>query len=122
MKETRVQSLGREDPMEQEMATHSSILSWKIPWTERSGGLQLMGCKESDMTEHAAYTQLAHALHGTTYHMTGRVWGGGIKLIILTLIIWMGKQENTTVFINAKTLFKKSQPPILVCENKLVEK
>ena len=34
----------------------------------------------------------------------------------------MGKQENTTVFINAKTLFKKSQPPILVCENKLVEK
>ena len=38
--ETRVQSLGREDPPEKEMATHSSILAWKIPWTEEPGGLQ----------------------------------------------------------------------------------
>ena len=36
MQETRVQSLGREDPLEKGMATHSSILSWRIPWTERS--------------------------------------------------------------------------------------
>ena len=40
---TRVQSLGREDPLEDEMATHSSILAWKIPWTEKLGGLQSMG-------------------------------------------------------------------------------
>ena len=37
-----VQSLGREDPLEEEMATHSSILAWRIPWTEEAGGLQPM--------------------------------------------------------------------------------
>ena len=43
MQEMQVQSLGWEDPMEEEMATHSSILAWEIPWTEDSGGLQSMG-------------------------------------------------------------------------------
>ena len=45
MWETRVWSLGREDPLEKEMATHSSILTWKIPWTEEPGRLQSMGSK-----------------------------------------------------------------------------
>ena len=40
---TRVQSLGREDPLEKGMATHASILAWRIPWTEEPGGLQSMG-------------------------------------------------------------------------------
>ena len=40
MQETRVRSLGREDPLEEEMATDSSILAWRIPWTEEPGGLQ----------------------------------------------------------------------------------
>ena len=43
MRETRVQSLGREDPLEKEMAPHSSTLAWKIPWTEEPGRLQSMG-------------------------------------------------------------------------------
>ena len=43
MQDTWVQSLGWEDPMEKEMATHSSILAWKIPWMEELGGLQSMG-------------------------------------------------------------------------------
>ena len=43
MWETRVQSLGQEDPLEKEMAIHSSILAWKIPWTEESDRLQSMG-------------------------------------------------------------------------------
>ena len=43
MQETRVQSLGWEDPLEKEMATHSNILAWKIPWTEEPGGLQSTG-------------------------------------------------------------------------------
>jgi len=51
MQETQVQSLGQEDPVEEEMATHSSILAWNIPWTEESGRLQSRGCKESDTTE-----------------------------------------------------------------------
>ena len=42
MKETWVQSLGQEDPLEKGMATHSSILAWRIPWTEEPGGLQSM--------------------------------------------------------------------------------
>ena len=41
--ETWVQSLGQENPLEEEMATHSSILAWRIPWTEEAGGLQSMG-------------------------------------------------------------------------------
>ena len=41
--ETRVRSLGQEDPLEKGMATHSSILAWRIPWTEEPGGLQSMG-------------------------------------------------------------------------------
>ena len=42
VQETRVPSLGQEDPLEKEMATHSSILAWKIPWMEEPGGLQSM--------------------------------------------------------------------------------
>ena len=43
MRETRVRFLGREDPLEKEMAIHSSIIAWKIPWTEEPGRLQSMG-------------------------------------------------------------------------------
>ena len=43
IQETQVQSLGREDALEKGMATHSSILAWRIPWTEEPGGLQSMG-------------------------------------------------------------------------------
>ena len=43
MQETQVRSLGQEDPLERGMATHSSILAWRIPWTEYPGGLQSMG-------------------------------------------------------------------------------
>ena len=60
--ETWVQALGQEDPLEEGMASRSSILAWKIPWTEEAGGLQSMGlqrmgyspwgCRESDMTEY----------------------------------------------------------------------
>ena len=50
--ETRVQSLGGEAPLEEGMATHSSILAWRIPWTEESGdGYSPKGCTESDTTE-----------------------------------------------------------------------
>ena len=51
MQEIWVRFLGREDPLEKEMATHSSILAWRIPGTEEPGGLQSMGLQESDTTE-----------------------------------------------------------------------
>ena len=52
IQELRVLSLGPEDPLEKEMATHSSMLAWEIPWTEKPGGLQSCHgvAKESDMT------------------------------------------------------------------------
>ena len=51
VQETQFRSSGQEDPVEKGMATHSTILAWRIPWTEEPGGLQLMGHKESDMNE-----------------------------------------------------------------------
>ena len=51
MRETQVRSLGREDPLEKEMATHSSVLAWRIPGTEETGGLPSMGHTESGTTE-----------------------------------------------------------------------
>ena len=50
MWETRVRSLDQEDPLEEEMATHSSILAWDNPWTEKPGGLLSMGSQKSDTT------------------------------------------------------------------------
>ena len=51
MQETWVQSLGQEDPLEKRMASHSSILASRSPWTEETGGYSPWGCKEWDMTE-----------------------------------------------------------------------
>ena len=47
MQETQVRSLSQEDPLEKEMATYSTILTWEIPWTEEPGGLQSMGSQKS---------------------------------------------------------------------------
>ena len=51
MQKTQVRSLCPDGPLKNGVATHSSILAWKIPWTEEPGRLQSMGCKESDVTE-----------------------------------------------------------------------
>ena len=58
MQETRVPSLGWEDPLEKEMATHSSILAWRIPWTEESGRLQSTGSQRvrHDGAKHSTAT------------------------------------------------------------------
>ena len=60
----RVRSLGGEDPLEEGTATHSSILAWRIPWTEESGGLQSMGLKESNMTEASEHIGLLRCSDG----------------------------------------------------------
>ena len=67
MQETRVQSLGQEDPLEKEMATHFSTLAWKIPWTEESGKLQSMGVTESDMTEQLLSLSLSYVHETQSY-------------------------------------------------------
>ena len=77
MQETQVQSLGKEDPLEKGMATHSSIPAWRIPWAEEPGGPQSMSHKESDttgqltlFTDNSTYiTDLFSALNELTYVM-----------------------------------------------------
>ena len=61
VQETRVQSLSREDPLEEGMATHSNVLAWEIPWTEEPGGLQSLGPQRVGHTE-----QLIHLLVNIT--------------------------------------------------------
>ena len=72
MWETRVRSLGQEDPLEKEMATHSSVLAWKISWMEEPGGLQSVGWQS---VRHDQVT----SLHFTMVHQTespqGTFWG-----------------------------------------------
>ena len=51
MRETKVQSLGQEDPLEKEMATHYSILAWKIPWMEEPGGLQSVRSQRTQLSD-----------------------------------------------------------------------
>ena len=79
MQVTRVRSLLQEDPLEEGMAIHSSILAWRIPWTEEPGGLQSMGHKELDTTEVTACTlekgfpnpaTLTHSVFSTTFFVT----------------------------------------------------
>ena len=60
IQETRVWSMGREDPLEQDIATHSSILAWEIPWTEELGRLQSTGSQELDTTEQLTFHFIFH--------------------------------------------------------------
>ena len=66
MRETWVRSLGWEDPLEKEMATHSSILAWRIPWTEETGGLQSTGSQSQ--TELSNFTSLHCTLDSFVDH------------------------------------------------------
>ena len=60
VQETQVLSLGQEEALEKGVATHSSILAWRSPWTEEPGGSQSMGSKELDMTERLTFSLLFH--------------------------------------------------------------
>ena len=64
MQETRLLSLGRENPLEKGMATHSSILDWRIPWSEETGGLQSLGSKR---VRHDEVTNTFTFLNTLTY-------------------------------------------------------
>ena len=77
--ETRDRSLGRgrEDPLEKETATHSSILAWEIPWTEEPGGLQSKGPQESNMTwrvNHDHHISAVTAAKWIPFRLFQRCW------------------------------------------------
>ena len=63
MWETQVQSLGQEDPLEKEMVIHSSVLTWRIPWTEEPGRLQFMGRQRVDTTERLTRTCIFYCIN-----------------------------------------------------------
>ena len=74
MREIQVQSLGREDPLEKELATHSRTLAWKIPWMEEPGGLQSMG---SQRVRHDWATSL--------HFLDISIYSGGTRLVVIHL-------------------------------------
>ena len=90
--ETLVLSLGQADPLEQEMASYSSILAWRIPWTEELVGYSPRGCKESDMTE-ATGQQQQHHEHSATYFFR--------LLFILTVVrfVHVGMLKRSLTFL-----------------------
>ena len=71
MWETRVPSLGQEDPLEKEMVTHSSILAWRIPWTEKPGRLQSM---ESQRVRHGLATEQQYIVKYPFVHYDFKIW------------------------------------------------
>ena len=68
MQETGIWFLGGEDPLEKKMTTHSSILAWRIPWTEQPGGLQSVGLQESDTTERLNHQHIMCIFPVNVYH------------------------------------------------------
>ena len=90
MQETRVESLGWEDPLEKEMATHSSILAWRIPWTEEPSGLQSL---ESQRIRHdwVATTFTLHFIHICIYIHTH-------THTHVTESLWFTLETNTTLY------------------------
>ena len=101
VQEMRVWSLGQEDPLEEEMATHSNILAWEIPWTEKTGGLQPIGSQRVRLDwaiEHRKkntkpqnnqhlYIIYKQFLHGSSrLLLTWTVWGG--EMLLLSFYTW----------------------------------
>ena len=113
MWETWVWSLGQEDPLEKEMATHSRIFAWRIPWTEELGGLQSMGRKESDTTERLPFL---------SFFPLPLMWGWSEinTLQVSRVQMWMGTgflEDNLTICIKilGKELVFPSPNLIIPC-------
>ena len=86
MWETQVRTLGWEDPLEKEIATHSSILAWKIPWMEEAGRLQ---CKELDTTERFHFTTFYFIYLCCNLHYFPPSASFGLILLFFLLVLKM---------------------------------
>ena len=110
MQETRLGSLVWEDPLKKEMATHSGILAWEIPWTEEPGRLQFMGPQESDMTE-----WLSHNIYSSSHwasqllYWSNKIWTSMKALILLSrvwLSWWTAAHQASLSITNSRSLLK----------------
>ena len=110
--ETWVRSLGQENPLEKGMAVHSSILAWEIPQTEELGGLQFMGLKESDATEHAgrhAHTWVLGEMSPQDIPQLLVTWG----CLLPSTLCWLVSRCS---FYLINSLQKHIQPSAVVTE------
>ena len=110
MQETQVQSLGWEDPLEKEMAIHSSILAWRIPWIEEPGGLQSMG---SQRVRHNWVTLLYLTLLYLRLHRDHCPRLNGRLSLILTN---PAESDRNSVSSSACILSSICRTPVLICE------
>ena len=94
--ERQVRSLVWEDPLEKEMATHSSLLTWRIPWTEEPGGLQSMGSKRvrQDWSNLAGKSTV-----GCRKHTTLPVHMGGLRYLSYCCWYWRGHRNSDQVYL-----------------------
>ena len=96
--ETQVQPLGREDPLEKEMAIHFSVLAWRIPWTEEPGGLHSQrDCKESNMTEllHSVVNLVILYKIEKKWHLLWNCFANARRRL---LFIWVGILDDGGMF------------------------
>ena len=110
--EMQIGSLGREDPVEQEMATYSSILAWKIPWTEEPGGLQSMGLQRVRHDWVTKHTH-THKQHTHTHTHTCRN-----KIGVIKRDSWWRVLVRTTCIAQAKSICKSFLESILPAKMK----
>ena len=109
MQETWVLFLGREDSLEKEMATHSSVLTWRIPWTEEPGGLQPWGCRVRYNSE-AKQQQLNLGLQAVNSVTIGT------RPLLSCLVITVSSLHTwTPVSVAPRTLLLGGYPPSLSC-------
>ena len=111
MQETRVQSLGREDPLEKEMATHSSILAWRIPWTEKPGGLQSTG---SQRVGHDCATSisLSRSLVGARRMLVFTVE----QVFLLPREVWLTQNADAQCTVGVSEWVKADQSCPTLCD------
>ena len=93
MRDTWVRSLGREDPLEKEMATHSSTLAWKIPWSEKPGRLQSMGSQRvghnwaTSLHNFISFCRIRNNVYTTYSTQSSRKWNSRAKNIVGTSLV-----------------------------------
>ena len=87
--EVQVWSLGQGGPLDEEMVPHSSVLAWKIPWTEELVGYSPWGCKVSDKTEPLSVRECTHVCTHTHPHIKGSYYQHDWPWLMLTSITWL---------------------------------
>ena len=108
MWEIQVWSLDQEDPWEKGMATHSSIIAWRIPWTQEPGGLQFLGSQSQTVATHSStlawkipWTEQPARLQSMGSQRVGHNWA--TSLLLFTFMHWRRKWQPTPAFLSGES-------------------